>query len=132
MAAISHQSDYRDSLDLEEVPYQLTTMESEDLHRVKERGLQCEEVEKVIIGSDEDRFFKLRPNYPLLKEELLRFLRENIDVFAWSAYEAPGVNLNFKCHHLNVNLAVMPKRKPPRRSSKKHAEVVKEEVNKLK
>ena len=69
MAAISHQSDYRDSLDLEEVPYQLTTMESEDLHRVKERGLQCEEVEKVIIGSDEDRFFKLGPNYPLLKKK---------------------------------------------------------------
>ena len=69
VAAIRHQSYYKDSLGLEEVPYQLITRESEDLHGVEERGLQCEELEKVIIGSDEDRFFKLGPNYPLLKKK---------------------------------------------------------------
>ena len=50
----------------------------------------------------------------------------------WSAYEAPEVDPNFICHHLNVNPVVMPKRQPPWRSSKKHAEAVKEEVKKLK
>ena len=37
------------------------------------------------------------------KEELVEFLRRNVDVFAWDAYEAPGLDLKFICHHLNVS-----------------------------
>ena len=55
-----------------------------------------------------------------------------MDVFAWDPYEAPGVDLNFICHRLNVNPAVVPRRQPPRRPSKEHAEVVRSEVAKLK
>ena len=66
------------------------------------------------------------------KEELIGFLNDNVDIFAWSAYEAPGTDLDFICHHLNVNLGVVPKRQPPQRSSKEHVEAVKEEVIKLK
>ena len=65
-------------------------------------------------------------------ERLLEFLRENVDVFVWSPYEAPGVDLNFICHRLNVNPSIIPKRQPPRRPSKEHAEAVKSEVAKLK
>ena len=39
---------------------------------------------------------------------------------------------DFICHHLNVNPSVLPKKKPPRCSYKKHSNVVKEEVLKLK
>ena len=53
-------------------------------------------------------------------------------MFAWSAYEAPGVDLNFICHHLNINPPVIPKKQPPWHSSKKHFDAVKEEVVKLK
>ena len=63
---------------------------------------------------------------------MLAFLRRNIDVFAWNAYEAPGVDPDFICHHLNVNLAVLPRKHPPRRLSKEHPDAVKEELNKLK
>ena len=38
----------------------------------------------------------------------------------------------FICHHLNVNPLVAPKKQLPRRPSKEHAEVVREEVAKLK
>ena len=69
---------------------------------------------------------------PLEKEELVTFLRKNIDVFAWSAYEAPGVDSNFICHNLNVNPSVTPKKQPPWCSSKEHFDAVKEEVVKLK
>ena len=55
-----------------------------------------------------------------------------MDVIAWDAYEAPGVDPNFICHHLNVNPSITSKRKPPRRPSKEHVEVVKNEVTKLK
>ena len=63
---------------------------------------------------------------------MVEFLRKNIDVFAWSAYEALGIDLNFICHHLNVNPSITPKRQPPRRLSKEHAETVRNEVTKLK
>ena len=60
------------------------------------------------------------------------FLKKNIDVFAWSAYKALGVDPTLISHHLNINLAIVPKKQPLRRSSKKHFEAVKEEVLKLK
>ena len=55
-----------------------------------------------------------------------------MDVFAWSAYEAPEVDLDFICHHLNVNPNVVPKKQPPRHSSREHVKAVKEEVTNLK
>ena len=60
------------------------------------------------------------------------FLKHNIDVFAWNAFEASGVNPSFICHHLNVNPSVTPRKEPPQRSSKEHLDVVKDEVRKLK
>ena len=62
----------------------------------------------------------------------MEFLKENLDVFAWSAYEAPGVNLEFICHHLIVNPSVTPKKQIPRWSSKEHAEAINDKVRKLK
>ena len=63
---------------------------------------------------------------------MIGFLRENVDVFAWDAYEAPWVDPSFICHHLNVNPSSIPKKQPPRRPSKEHANVVRDEVTKLK
>ena len=60
------------------------------------------------------------------------FLNRNIDSFAWNAYEASGVDPSFICHHLNVNPSVTPRKQLPRRSSKEHSNVVKNEVTKLK
>ena len=53
-------------------------------------------------------------------------------MFAWDACEAPGIGPDFICHHLNVNPSIAPRKQPPRRSSKDHYEVVKDEVTKLK
>ena len=70
---------------------------------------------------------------PLLeKEQLIGLLRRNVDVFAWDALEALAVDPNFICHHFNVNPSIIPRRQPPRRPSKEHVEVVKNEVTKLK
>ena len=96
-------------------------------------GASCEELERVVISDDNEKFFQVGAQLPPQeKKELMVFLRKNIDVFAWSAYEAPGVDPNLICHHLNVNLAVVPKKQPPWSSSKEHSEAVKEEVLKLK
>ena len=95
--------------------------------------VKCEELEKIIIDNDEGKFFQVGVQLPPReKEELVVFLRKNVDVFAWSAYETPGVDPNFICHHLNVNPSITPKKQLPRHSSKEHSDVVKEEVTKLK
>ena len=95
--------------------------------------MKCEDLEKVVIGGDSETFFQIGAQMPLLeKEQLVDFLRRNVDVFALDAYKAPRPNLNFICHHLNVNPSITPKRQPPQRPSKKHVEAVKSEVTKLK
>ena len=62
----------------------------------------------------------------------MEFLKRNIDVFAWNAYETPRVDPSFICHNLNVNTFVTPKKQPPQRSSKDYSDAVKDEVMKLK
>ena len=63
---------------------------------------------------------------------MVDLLRRNVDVFAWDAYETPGLDPNFICHHLNVNPSITSKKQLPRRLSKEHVEAVKSEVTKLK
>ena len=76
-------------------------------------GASCEEIEKVVIGNNKEKFFQVGDQlHPQEKQELTVFLRKNINVFAWSAYEALGVDPYLICHHLNVNPAVVPKKQP--------------------
>ena len=45
-----------------------------------------------------------------IKKDLIHFLRENIDVFAWSYEDMPGIDPSVIAHHLNV----YPSSKPVR------------------
>ena len=82
--------------------------------KVADEEVKCEELEKVIIDTDAERYFQIEVQLPPQeKEELLAFLRRNVDVFSWSTYKAPGVDPYFICHHLNVNPAITPKKQPP-------------------
>ena len=95
--------------------------------------MKCEDLEKVVVGDNPEKFFQIVTQMPLLeREQLVDLLRRNVDVFAWDAYEAPRVNPNFICHHLNVNPSITPRRQPPRHPSKEHVKAIKNEVTKLK
>ena len=95
--------------------------------------MKCEDLERVVVGDDLEKFFQVGAQLPLLeKEQLVEFLRKNVDVFTWNAYEARGVDPNFIYHHLNVNPSITPKKQPPRCPSNEHVEDVKSEVTKLK
>ena len=95
--------------------------------------VKCKNLEKITIGADPKKFFQVGSELPPKeKEELIRFLRENMDVFAWDAYKALGVDPSIICHHLNDNPSVTPKKQPTRRLSKEHANAVRDEVAKLK
>ena len=49
----------------------------------------------------------------------------------WSTYDAPGVDLDFICHHLNVNSFAIPKKQSHWHSSREYSDAVKGEVLKL-
>ena len=54
---------------------------------------KCGDLVKVTIGDDPENFFQIESQLPKQeKEELIEFLKQNIDVFALNTYEAPGVN----------------------------------------
>ena len=94
---------------------------------------KCEDLVKVVIEDDPEKFFQIGSQLPHQeREELIEFLKRNIDVFAWNAYEALGVDPEFICHHLKVNPLITPRKQPSRRPSKEHAEAVQEEVTRHK
>ena len=68
-------------------------------------------MEKFTVENDPERFFQVGLELPRQeKEELVGFLRSNVDIFAWDAYNAPGVDLSFICRYLNVNPSSIPKK----------------------
>ena len=70
---------------------------------------KCEDLEKVVVSNDLEKFFQIGSQLPPQeREELTEFLRKNVNVFAWSAYETPRVDPNFIFHHLNVNPSITP------------------------
>ena len=95
--------------------------------------VKCEDLVKITIGDNPEKFFQVGSQLPHQeREKPVEFLKRNINVFAWNTYEAPGVDPDFICHHLNVNPLTTPKKQPPHHPSKEHAEAVRQEVTKLK
>ena len=91
------------------------------------------ELVKVKILPDTNKYFQVGVN--MNNEErvqVLLFLTQNIDVFAWNPYEVPGIDLGFIVHRLNVDPSYPPKKQKPRRSVKDHVEAVRQDVEKLK
>uniref|UniRef100_A0A2N9FYE8 Uncharacterized protein n=1 Tax=Fagus sylvatica TaxID=28930 RepID=A0A2N9FYE8_FAGSY len=65
------------------------------------------------------------------RTRLLTLLKEYQDIFAWTPYEAPGVDSEFVCHALNVSPEYKPIVQRARRTAPQHAEAVREEVERL-
>ena len=77
-----------------------------------ELGVGCaEELIKVKILPDTDRYFQIGSS---MKDcgmiEMLLFLIQNVDVFAWSPYEVLEVDPKFIVHKLNVDPSFPPKK----------------------
>ena len=97
-------------------------------------GASCaEELFRVKILPNVDRYFHIRASVgDQDKVETLLFLIQNVDVFAWSPYEVPGVDPKFIVHKLNVDPSFPPKKQKSRRSAKEHVKAVRQEVERLK
>ena len=66
------------------------------------------------------------------KVEMLLFLMQSVDVFAWSPYEVPGVDPEFIVHKHNVDPSFPPMKQKLWRAAKEHVEVVRSKVQRLK
>ena len=53
------------------------------------------------IGSKNDQRTRINKNLLVsLKKELVAFLRKNVDLFAWTTVDMPGIDLEFMSHRL--------------------------------
>ena len=66
-----------------------------------------------------------------IKKDLIHFLRENIDVFAWSHEDMPGIDPSVITHRLNIYPSSKPMRQKKRVFAPKRDNAIKEEVQKL-
>uniref|UniRef100_A0A2N9HY76 Uncharacterized protein n=1 Tax=Fagus sylvatica TaxID=28930 RepID=A0A2N9HY76_FAGSY len=102
----------------------------------EERHPQEKCVEKLvpisITGGESQRQFLIGDSLTQEhKSQLLTLLDKYQDVFAWTPYEAPGVDPEFVCHELNVSPEYKPVVQKARRTAPQHAEAVREKVERL-
>ena len=77
----------------------------------RKRATVAERLENVRILLDTDRYFQIGSSMEDGdKIKVLLLLIQNVDVFAWSPYEVPGVDPEFIMHKLNVDPLFPPKK----------------------
>ena len=65
------------------------------------------------------------------KKDLVQFLKKNVDVFAWSHEDMPGIDLGVITHRLNVSPSFKPIRQKKRVFTHERDSAIKDEVHKL-
>ena len=93
----------------------------------------AEELETVeIVPGDPTKVTKIGTKLPHDKKEgLVKFLKENQDVFAWSHEKMPGIDTTIIQDCLNVDLAYKPVQQRRRIFALDHNQAVIEQVEKL-
>jgi len=65
------------------------------------------------------------------QEEVDAVISRQLDAFAWTAADMPGIDPDFLCHHLTMDAKVPPVRQRRRNFNEERCLVVKEETQKL-
>ena len=68
---------------------------------------------------------------PRTKEEIVSFLKSNLDIFAWSHEDMPGIPASLIQHHLNVDPGKKPVQQKRRVLASERNKAVTDEINKL-
>ena len=68
---------------------------------------------------------------PTLRRDLLDFLRQNLEVFAWTHSNMVGINPEIMAHRLNIDPSFKPVRQKKRAMNAERYVALKEEVEKL-
>ena len=71
---------------------------------------KVEALETVELANGEPaKTTKVRTNLSIeIRKKLIQFLKENLDVFAWSHEDIPGISTEIIQHRLNVDLERKP------------------------
>lgn len=86
-----------------------------------------------MIGPELHQTTKIETSLEVAEEEnLIRFLQENSDLFAWAPSDMPGIDIKVACHHLAVNPSVKPVVQRKHKMGEEKRNAVDEEVKKLK
>ena len=114
----------------------LTTDEQAQTMNIEERRVVAEPTEALEdISMDEDdpgKSTKIGADLEgKIKKDIVRFLRENIDVFAWSHEDIPGIDPSVVTHRLNIYPSFKPVRQKNRVFAPERDNAIKEEVQKL-
>ena len=103
-----------------------------DLRGEKGVSLVEELVQIVLDLHDPDRVVSIGSLLePDLQTDLIRFLRQNQDVFAWSHQDMPGIDPQVMSYRLNVDPGFRPVKQKRRGMAPERQEAVREEVGKL-
>ncbi|CAL8152777.1 unnamed protein product [Prunus armeniaca] len=65
------------------------------------------------------------------KAELVAFLQNNKDVFAWSPSDMPGIDPQIICHRLHINPAIKPVAQKRRNFAPERVAIIEAEIDKL-
>ena len=114
----------------------LTMDEQAQMMNIKERRVVVEPTEVLEdISLDEDdpeKSTRIGANLEeKIKKDLIRFLRENIDVFAWSHKDMSGIDPSVITYCLNVHPSSKLVKQKKRMFAPKRDNAIKEEVQKL-
>jgi hypothetical protein len=66
-----------------------------------------------------------------LKESMIKFLKNNSDVFAWTHEDMPGIDPSVICHRLNIDPSIRPIKQKRRVFAPDRNQAISDEVKKL-
>ena len=65
------------------------------------------------------------------QDQIAEVIARQLDSFAWSALDMPGIDPDFLCHRLTMDPKVRPVRQRRRKFNEKRRQVIREETRKL-
>ena len=86
----------------------------------------------VLLGEDPHKGVKIGTGLPeLARKQLATCLRENADLFAWSASEMPELDPNVACHQLTIDPTIRAVAQRRRKQSPEKTEAAEQAVKDL-
>ena len=120
------------------VPEQVNWVEVPDQSVLEDVGtnVQDKAVEDLVPvstdGAGDERSTLIGTSMPdWLEADVIKCLRRNKEIFAYSTYEMPGMDPEFIRHELNARPECKPVVQKPRRSAATHTDAVLAEVDRL-
>ncbi|XP_074363199.1 uncharacterized protein LOC141703637 [Apium graveolens] len=133
----AHQTELKDAEGLAITEIEKTSEARADLDprmppMVERAGAAEDTIPILVDPNDPSKVLRIGSNLsPDLREDLARFLKENLDVFAWSHSDMIGIDPNVMCHRLNLDPKKKGVRQKKRPISGERAEALREEVDRL-